>query len=131
MSTNWYASSVGKLYLPVALLKVAVYSLLFTPFTVYTSRCKLACTLSVVAFAAILSTPTYFVDSGVTAKLIVESPVVEAAASTAPFWTAMFVVPSATVQLPSLTTSFVTVPSGIVISAVFAPFEIVTGTLVA
>ena len=70
-------------------------------------------------------------DSGVTAKLMVESPEVDAAASTAPSCTAAFVVPAATVQLPSLTTSFVTVPSGIVISAVFAPFEIVTGTVVA
>ena len=90
-----------------------------------------AFTLSVVALAAILSTPTYFVDSGVTAKLTVESPVVEADPNTAPSCNAVFVVPAATVQLPSLTTSFVTVPSGIVISALLAPFEIVTGTFVA
>ena len=90
-----------------------------------------AFTLSVVAFATILSTPTYFVDSGVTVKLTVESPVVDAAPNTAPSCTAVFVVPAATVQLPFLTSSFVTVPSGIVISALLAPFEIVIGTFVA
>ena len=95
------------------------------------SRWMFAFTLSVVAFDTILSTPTYFVDSGVTVKLRVESPVVDAAPNTVPSCTAVFVVPAATVQLPSLTTSFVTVPSGIVISALLAPFEIDTGTVVA
>ena len=90
-----------------------------------------AFTLSVVAFATILSTPTYLVDSGVTVKLKVESPVVDAVPNTAPSCTAVLVVPAATTQFPSLTISFVTVPSGIVISALLAPFEIVTGTVVA
>ena len=112
-------------------MKVAVCSLSSLSFTLTTSRCKFARTLSVVAFAAILSTPTYFVDSGVTVKLRVESSVVDATPNIAPSCTAVLVVPAATVQLPSLTTSFVTVPSGIVISALLAPFEIVTGTFVA
>ena len=58
-------------------------------------------------------------------------PVVDAAPNTVPSCTAVFVVPAATVQLPFLTSSFVTVPSGIVISALLAPFEIVIGTFVA
>ena len=52
------------------------------------------------ALAAILSVATYLVDSGVTVKLTVESPVVEASPNSAPCWTAVFVVPSATVHLP-------------------------------
>ena len=87
--------------------------------------------MSVVALATILSAPTYLVDSGVTVRLRIVSPVVDAAANTAPSFTAVFVVPAATVQLPFLTISFVTVPSGIVISALLATFEIVTGTFVA
>ena len=90
-----------------------------------------AFTLSVVAFAAILSTPTYCVASDVTGRLNFEGAVVEAAPSTSPSFTAVFVVPAATVQFPSLTANLVTVPSGIVISALLAPFETVTGTFVA
>ena len=94
--------------------------------TVTTSRCKLAFTLSVLALAAMLSTPTYFVASEVTANLNVESAVSEAAPSSVPTATAEFVVPSVTTHLPSFTANFVTVPSGILISPVFAPLEIVT-----
>ena len=73
-----------------------------------------------------LSTPTYFVASDVTANLNVESAVSEAAPSSVPTDTAEFVVPSATTHLPSFTANFVTVPSGILISPVLAPLEIVT-----
>ena len=130
-SSRWYASSTGREYLPVARLNVATYSFWLWSLTFTVSRCKYAWTLSVVALAAILSTPTYFVASGVTVKLIVDSPEVATGASTAPSWTAVFVVPAATTQFPSLTTNFVTFPSGVVISALLAPFEIVTGTFVA
>ena len=99
--------------------------------TIANSRWIFAFTLSVVALAAILSTPTYFVDFGVTVKLIVDSPEVATGANTAPSWTAVFVVPAATTQFPFLATNLVTVPSGIVISALLAPFEIVTGIFVA
>ena len=86
-----------------------------------TSRCKSARTLSVFALAAILSIPTYCVASEVTDKLNLVAPLVDTAPRTSPTFTAVFVVPSATVQFPSLTSNFVIEPSGIVISAVFAP----------
>ena len=78
MSFSTYASSFARAYLPVALLNVAVYSLLFASLTFTTSRCKSARTLSVVAFAAMLSTPTYCVESDVTGRLNFEDVVVDA-----------------------------------------------------
>ena len=78
LSFSTYASSFGRLYLPVALLKVAVYSLLSLSFTFTTSRCKSARTLSVTALAAMLSIPTYCVESDVTGRLNFEDVVVDA-----------------------------------------------------
>ena len=73
------------------------------------------------ALAAILSIPTYCVASEVTERLNLAAALVEAAPSTSPAFTAVLVVPSATVQFPFFTSNLVTVPSGIVISAAFAP----------
>ena len=107
---------------PVVLFNVALWEpLLSVKESSFLSR--LALTLSVVAFALIVSVAAFLVVSEETGILISDPTW----PNSVPLTAFSLVVPSATTHLSPLTSSLVTFPSGNVISAVVAPWEIVTG----
>ena len=117
------AISLGKSQRPVVLLNVAVT---FSPslvFNVTSALVNVAVTFSLLAVTLIVSVAAFAVAVGRTFKLNV-SPTVPISSLT---FTAVLVV-SDTTHFPFLATTFVFVPSGNVIVASEAPFEIVIGT---
>ena len=117
------AISLGNSQRPVVLLNVAVTLSPTFVFIVTSARVKVAVTFSLLAVTLIVSVAAFAVAVGRTFKLNV-SPTVPISSLT---FTAVFVV-SDTTHFPFLATTFVFVPSGNVIVASEAPFEIVIGT---